>query len=200
MRGASEYSDAERPRVTGFVLAGGQSTRMGRDKALLEIDGQPLVARIALVVEEAAGSAVIIGDPGRYGSLGFRVIPDRIGGLGPLGGLLTALENTRAAWNLVAACDMPGLTVSVVLRLVLAIPTAGQAQCIVPVSEQGIEPLCALYHRDCLAAVRRAITGKHLKMKDLAAALTPLQIAGFEASVFDNVNRPAEWSTYKGST
>jgi molybdopterin-guanine dinucleotide biosynthesis protein A len=200
MREAPEYSDAVPPRVAGFVLAGGQSTRMGRDKALLEIDGQPLVARIALLVEEAAGSAVIIGDPRRYGSLGFRAIPDRIAGLGPLGGLLTALENTTAAWNLVVACDMPGLTVAVMRRLVLAIPTAGQAQCIVPVSEQGIEPLCALYHRDCLVDVRQAITRKRLKMKDLAAELTPLQIAGFTSGVFDNVNRPAEWSTYKGST
>ena len=200
MRGAPEYSDAERPRVAGFVLAGGQSTRMGRDKAFLEIDGQPLVARLAMVVEEAAGSATIVGDPQRYGALGFHVIPDGIAGLGPLGGLLTALENTKTAWNLVVACDMPGLTVSVMLRLVLAIPTAGQAQCIVPVSEQGMEPLCALYHRDCLDAVRRAITSKRLKMRDLAAELAPLQIAGFTSGVFDNVNRPAEWSTYKGST
>ena len=188
------------PRLAGFVLAGGESRRMGRDKALLEIDGRPLVAQIGSLVKEAAGSAAIVGDPRRYGGLGFPVIPDRIAGLGPLGGLLTALEERRADWNLIVACDMPGLKANTLAHLVRKIEDSGAARAIVPVSVRGEEPLCALYHRECLAQVSRAIADKSLRMKDLTAKLDAVWVSGFDAGVFDNVNRPADWSAYIASS
>ena len=206
MAGASANSGNHRryvpgpPQLAGFVLAGGESRRMGRDKALLEIDGQPLVERIALRVKEAAGSVVIVGDPEKYASLGFPVVPDRIAGLGPLGGLLTALEESQAEWNLMVACDMPAIKANTLVRLVHAIGNSGYARAIVPVSERGDEPLCALYHRECLPEVRRAIASNSLKMNDLTAELKAVRVTGFDAGVFSNVNRPAEWSAYKASS
>src|SRR5579871_469780 len=94
----------------GFVLAGGRSSRMGRDKALLSFQGVPLVARVAEMVAQAAGSAVVIGDPGKYGGLGYAVVPDRRQGLGPLAGIEAALDFSTADWNLVLACDMPDVS------------------------------------------------------------------------------------------
>ena len=84
---------------------------MGRDKALLPYRGGVLVQSIAQAVTLAAGSAVLVGDPGIYGGFGHPAIPDILPGEGPLAGILTAIENTTAEWNLVVACDMPSLSV-----------------------------------------------------------------------------------------
>ena len=183
--------------VAGFVLAGGRSSRMGRDKALLDIGGEPLLVRIGRQVSEAAGSAVVIGDPERYGRLGFTVIPDCIAGLGPLGGLLTVLENTTARWNLVVACDMPSLTACILKELIMLTETAAHARCIVPVSGGAPEPLCAVYHRGCLPVVRRAADAGHLRMRDLVPELNSMAVPFKDAQVFENINNPAHWSAYR---
>jgi len=96
--------------AAGFVLTGGSSLRMGRDKALLPIGGSALVERTAERVRAAAGSVTLIGAPSRYAHLGLAVAPDLIADCGPIGGLYTALKMTSADWNLVVACDMPGVT------------------------------------------------------------------------------------------
>src|ERR1700678_91181 len=93
----------------GYVLVGGRSSRMGRDKAPLPFRGGALAQSVAQAVSEAAGSAILVGDPVRYAGLGYAAIADLYPGEGPLGGILTALLNTSADWNLITACDMPQL-------------------------------------------------------------------------------------------
>ena len=97
------------PRA-GFVLVGGNSSRMGRDKAGLPLLGRTLVEHVAAAVAEAAGSVTLIGPPGRYSSLDFPIIADWRPGLGPLGGIHTALTHSPAVWNLIAACDLPQIS------------------------------------------------------------------------------------------
>src|SRR5712691_8368629 len=97
------------PRA-GFVLVGGKSSRMGRDKANLPFEGRTLVERVAAAVADAAGSVTLVGPPGRYESLGLPVIADLEPDLGPLGGIHAALSATSAAWNLIAACDLPAVS------------------------------------------------------------------------------------------
>src|SRR5580693_7502601 len=88
---------------------------MGRDKALLPFREGALAQSVARVVGEAADSATLIGKRGRYGALGYAVIPDLHPGEGPLGGILTALSHSAeghlAAWNLIIARDLPKLEV-----------------------------------------------------------------------------------------
>src|SRR5882672_6033560 len=100
--------------TAGFVLTGGRSSRMGRDKALLPVAGSgpagglSLVERTAELVRGAAGSVILIGMPERYAHLGLPVVADIVEDCGPMGGLLTALHVTHADSNLIVACDMPG--------------------------------------------------------------------------------------------
>ena len=119
--------------ATGFVLAGGGSTRMGRDKAFLAVPWNHAGEVRGTVVEQAAGAVVLIGDPVRYAAIGYPVYPDKIPRCGPMGGIYTALSVTATDWNLVVACDMPQLSTPVLRRLLEA-RSAASADCIAATS------------------------------------------------------------------
>ena len=180
----------------GFVLAGGRSSRMGRDKALIEIDGIRLVNRAAQVVNEAAGSATLIGDPEKYGGLGHPVHQDIFTGCGPLAGIHAALSVSRADWNLVLACDMPEVGPAFLIQM-LERAEQGRQDCLLPAGESGRpEPLCAVYHRRVLPAIERALNDGVRKVLD---GLAGLRVEVFPVSgpgPFRNINTPAEWSEY----
>ena len=99
-----------RDNIAAFVLAGGASRRMGRDKALLELDDVPMVLRMAQLAEPHVASVTVVGPPERYASFGLCVVADRGAGIGPLGGITTALSASSADWNLILGCHMPYLT------------------------------------------------------------------------------------------
>lgn len=180
----------------GFVLAGGQSTRMGRDKGLLPLAGKSLVEHVAAVAQQAAGSATIVGDPEKYGFTGFPVVRDLRPGCGPLSGIHTALTVSRAGWNLILACDMPQVSPAFLLSLVNR-ASAGSSDCVVPAGPPGRpQPLCAAYHRRSLPAISRALDSKVYKVMD---ALKELRLDIWqipEPSCFQNVNTPRDWACY----
>jgi molybdenum cofactor guanylyltransferase len=182
------------PHTAGFVLTGGHSTRMGRDKALLQFDGTTLLERTARVVQEAAGGVTVIGAPERYAHLGFPCISDVVPDCGPLGGLYTALATTHTEWNLLTACDMPALTAAFLSELLTA-ARARNPTCLVPATSDGLHPLCAVYHRRALAAVKDAIESKCFKMHDLLKVLNAEPWPVADASLLENVNTPVEWSS-----
>jgi molybdopterin-guanine dinucleotide biosynthesis protein A len=169
---------------------------MGRDKALLPFRGGALGASVARAVASAAGSAVLVGSPLIYQGLGYPAIPDLYPGEGPLGGVLTALGHSTAEWNLVAACDMPGLTAGFLCALLGAAERAG-ADALLPAGPLGrLEPLCAVYHRRALwsleAGFARGVRKMAEALEDLRAARFPIA----EVSIFQNVNTPQDWMRY----
>ena len=169
---------------------------MGRDKALLPYRGATLVEHMANAVHATAGSVALIGDPVRYSSLGHPVYPDKFAGCGPLGGIYTALSVSRSDWNLIVACDMPGVTAEV-LRVLLASAEKSTGSSVVATGPTGeAEPLCAVYHRRCLPALARAIEQKRFKMKELVKELDPHMVP-MHASALANVNTPTEWADFK---
>jgi molybdopterin-guanine dinucleotide biosynthesis protein A len=181
--------------TAGFILTGGRSSRMGRDKALLPIEGSLLVERTAEVVRAAAGSVTLIGAPGRYAHLGLPVLPDLAPegeSCGPICGLHTALKTTRAEWNLVVACDMPGLTATFLSDLIAAAKQLG-CTCLAPQTDSGLHPLCAVYHHRAANAVEFAIQHKLFKMHNLLKSLGAVSWPIADASLLENVNTPLEW-------
>jgi molybdopterin-guanine dinucleotide biosynthesis protein A len=169
---------------------------MGRDKALLPFRGTVLAAHVAGLVAGAAGSATLIGDPGKYNSLGFPVVADLRPGEGPLAGIESALASSWSEWNLVVACDMPGLTPELLAEAMKRAEDS-LGECVVPRSESGrLEYLCAVWRRSCLPAVRRALNLQRRAVKDLLPRLS-LEVwepAGHEWS--RNINTPEEWARH----
>jgi molybdopterin-guanine dinucleotide biosynthesis protein A len=187
--------EAGRGPAGGFILAGGGSTRMGRDKALLEYDGKTLLEFVAAAVRSATGNVIIVADPARYRTFGFPVVPDERPGCGPLGGIVTALSVSDYDWNLIAACDMPGIDspfLEMLIREARGAPPG--TRCVVPVGPGGPEPLCALYHREALPTMRQALGRNILKMRRVLAELESLPVTVADAARFRNINTPEDWT------
>jgi molybdopterin-guanine dinucleotide biosynthesis protein A len=183
-------------QASGFVLAGGGSKRMGRDKALLPYGGTTLVEHVATTVRQAAGSVALIGDPDKLGSLGLAVFPDELPSFGPASGIYTALRRTETDWNLVIACDMPAVTADFLGELLRRAETA-ERNCVAATGPYGQpEPLCAAYHRRCLPALTRAIRDKRLRMRDFVKEIGAVWVP-VDISTLANVNTPAEWAEFE---
>ncbi|MGH9758883.1 MAG: molybdenum cofactor guanylyltransferase, partial [Candidatus Acidiferrales bacterium] len=142
--------------VAGFILAGGDSSRMGRPKALLEIAGEPIMLRLARLIRNATGrDAEIIGTAAPAAN-GLLILPDDWPGAGPLGGIATALWNSECDWNLILACDLPYLTQDWLAHLIER-GRASAADAVIPMNDRGAEPLCAMYHRRGVGPIRAAL-------------------------------------------
>lgn len=166
---------------------------MGRDKALLPLGRGTLAQSVAEAVRQAAGSVSLVGGPSAC--LGYRILPDLYPGAGPLGGILTALQDSTADWNLVVACDMPAITADFLTALLRAACDCG-ADALVPTGDGRLEPLCAVYHRRCHGPLSVAFTGGVRKvataLEQVRAVLWPVS----EVSYFQNVNTPEDWAAH----
>jgi molybdenum cofactor guanylyltransferase len=148
------------PKFGGYVLAGGASTRFGRDKALAEVDGIPMLERMIDLLLTVTTEAIVIGPREKYENLGVEIVRDRWAGEGPLGGIITALEVTakspaKCTWNLIISCDMPFLTAEW-LTFLCERANASKAQVVVPHSAHGPEPLSACWRTDAAETLRAA--------------------------------------------
>ncbi len=171
---------------------------MGRDKALLPLGPVPLVVHVARVVCEATGSATLVGPRDRYGSLGWPLIEDQMPGEGPLGGIIAALqtsdsEHSRAEHSLIVACDMPWLTVNA-LRELLAERGKVEADVILARSENGIEPLCAIYHRRCLPVLEAALREGQRAVRRVIAQLNVHEWPVPDPRLVTNANTAHDWA------
>jgi len=172
------------PRTIGVVLAGGASTRMGRDKALLEIGGETLVASAARRLGEVCGE-VLIADAGRGLLPGS--IPDGAG-QGPAAGILGAARARPGERLLVLAVDLPRVPVALLEELARA-----DADLAIPRWEAGLEPLCALYGPAAIEALAERVGRGQLDLRTLPE--TPgLRVVYLERAgeVFLNLNRPED--------
>lgn len=184
--------------VAGFILTGGASRRMGRDKALLPAGTSTLVERLAGELSQVAESVTLVGRPAAFAHLPLKTRGERFGGCGPLSGIHSALEARLAEWNLIVACDLPNLRAAWLRRL------AAQARpdLDVVVSQQNdgrIEPLCALYHARCLPPVEKALVEGRFKLLDLILELKLDAVRLDDPTLLFNVNTPEEWSAVSGA-
>jgi molybdopterin-guanine dinucleotide biosynthesis protein A len=140
------------------IQAGGESSRMGRDKALLPFMGKPLIERVINRVASLGDELIITTNrPGDYMKFGFPLYRDILPGYGALGGLYTALSVSRFPVVIVVACDMPFVNAEI-LTMSIEMLLGSNADVVIPRTENGYEPFHAVYRREtCLPAIKSAI-------------------------------------------
>ena len=184
--------------VTGVIQAGGRSTRMGGDpKALMELEGRPIVARVLDVVRQVTERVLLVTNtPDLYAFLGLPMVPDVFPEGGSLGGIYSGLRAAPGDVAFTVACDMPFLSAPVA-RLVVA--RAGEADVVAPRIGAQWETLHACYGKACLGPMERRlregqlrITGFFDEVRVLAITEAEVVAVGDPARVFMNVNTPDE--------
>jgi molybdopterin-guanine dinucleotide biosynthesis protein A/rhodanese-related sulfurtransferase len=181
--------------LTGAVLTGGASRRMGTDKALVAVDGTPMVHRVAGALAAAGVSSVVCigGDAGGLGSLGLVVVPDRWPGDGPLGGLATALASAPAGWVLVAGCDQPWLDPVILRRLIDAADASPDAAAVVFRTGGHRQPLPGLYSTTLAAAVVDRVDAGARRLGDVLDLDPHLVVVDLDdGSSLRDVDRPRD--------
>lgn len=188
--------------VAAVLLAGGRSDRMGRDKALLALQGVPVVRLLADRLREITDEVMIsANDPSAFSFLGLPAVADRYEGRGPLAGIHAAMHRTSRPWVLALACDLPGVSTPFLRNLIAASPGF---DAVIPVtSDGGFHPACALYHRRCLPAMDRNLAAGANKLM-LLIEEPGLRISRFtletrqfpDAELFD-VNTPRDFAKFQ---
>lgn len=185
------------PDVTGFVLAGGKSTRMGTDKAALSLEGQTLLERALATLRTITDDVRILGSERRYGLYG-PVVEDIYPDCGPLGGIHAALSSTRTRLNLITAVDTPFLS-SDFLRFMVSRADESGAVVTTPEIAGYTQPLCSVYSIDFRAIAEQALKTGAYKIVPLfppgrtcVIAESEMAKFAFTPEMFDNLNTPED--------
>jgi molybdopterin-guanine dinucleotide biosynthesis protein A len=185
--------------VTGAILAGGRARRLhGRNTATLRICGARIVDRqLAALRTVTAEQMIIAHDAVGFGDLDVAVVPDRIQGAGPLGGVFTALVAARCSRVVVLACDLPFVDAPFLRYLVECAP---DADVVVPRTAEGLHPLCAVYSKRLAGVIGERLAAKRLAVHEIfpdvnAHFVDPSVVRGFdpEGWLLTNVNTQAEY-------
>lgn len=190
-----------RKTVTFAVLAGGQSRRMGQDKALLFIEGEPVIARILDQGRKLTDRILVISNrPEDYQFLRVPIARDIVQIKGPLVGLYTALCISQSDYLILAGCDMPWINPDLLAHQ-LSVLDQGVWDIVIPKHEDGFEPLHAVYRRSkCLIAVEaaleagdRSLIGWHNQVR--VKAISDDEVKRFcpDLRCFLNINTPGEF-------
>lgn len=183
---------------TGALLCGGRSSRMGRDKALLEVGGQPLWRLQLTKLESVCDEVFLCGSQSQalcFACKDVHFAADTTAGLGPLSGIARALETARSAHVLVLAVDMPKMS-PLYLRGLLASVEPGSG--VVPVRAGTFEGLCAVYPVEMLAQIHQLLAGDDRSLQTLIRIglrkqlLRSRPIAAPELALFENWNTPRD--------
>jgi molybdopterin-guanine dinucleotide biosynthesis protein A len=184
--------------VAAFILAGGKSTRMGADKAFVILDGRTLLACMLELAHSITDEVRIVGDPAKYSHFA-PVIQDIYRDCGPLGGIHAAVKASQAELNLVLAVDVPFVSLAFLLYLIHRARSARQAIVTVVRTEEGWQPLCAIYRKQFAEIAEKALRDGRYKIGPLFDEAQPLvitnddlQSAGFSPWIFRNLNTPRD--------
>jgi len=187
--------------ITGAILAGGKSSRMGRDKALLKLDGRPFVEHVASTLREVFDRVILVAnDPSAYRFLGLETIGDIYQDCGPLGGIHSALVHAGSADIFVSACDTPFVTRELV-RYIVGFDLNAPAR--IPSFKQQLHPLCGIYTQGCLAPIVKRLEVRRLRVVDFVesihAEVIPISpnLAFYKEDLFANFNTSEDYSHNK---
>ena len=184
------------PAIGAIILAGGKSSRMGRDKAFIRLaNGKMIIQSIIDAILPVTPHLQIIANSPAYHQFGFTVYEDLVKEKGPMGGLLTGLQRSEHEYNLVLGCDMPFITTELLQYLVAR--TSKKDLAVVASRGGRTEPLCGIYHKKCCALLTEMLGRDQLSLQQALQRLpaTLLEISHepfYSDSLLLNVNTPEE--------
>ena len=184
--------------VTGVILAGGASSRMRSNKALLPVSGGRFIEVIHRQLRAIFTEVMVVTNtPEQYAFLGSPMVADLMPGRGPLAGIHAALSHCRTSRIMVVACDMPHLNAALIRHLA-TLPSG--ADVVIPESGSGLEPLHALYSTRCLPAIESALTAGLKRIVSFFDDVWVQQVALAEVAAIDpagkgfwNINTPEDY-------
>ena len=178
--------------ITGYLLAGGQSSRMGTNKALLSFHGELLVERALRKLRRLCSTVAIAGGVPELSPYAL-VIPDEFPGQGPLGGIVSALEHSTTERNLFLAVDMPLLPVAALEALLSA---SGDPALVTLAQSAGrVQPLCGVYSRRALPVLRAELLKGNRRVRAAVEATGAIHYwQAPDPAWFTNVNTPDEFA------
>jgi len=199
-------SDIGMVEITGIILAGGKSHRLGRNKALLELGGRSLLARAGAKVQPLCREVIVVGSPSRTDQLGgMRYVADIYPGHGALGGIHAGLRAACTEYSVVVACDMPFLNRDL-LRYMIG--EVGGYDVVIPRLNGLTEPLHALYSRNCLGPIERLLARRggriisffpQVRVRYIEEAevdrLDPQHLSIFNINTAEDWRRAQQWVT-----
>lgn len=183
-------------KITGIILAGGKSSRMGRDKGWIELNNKPLINYAIEALKPYCDQILISSNSKEYKSLGYHVYEDKIKNCGPLGGIYSSLLHSSTQRNMVLSCDMP-LVSTELIKYVLDKCIEGKLS--LPIHGANfMEPLCAVYPLEAIQHLEKFIKEGKLKLIDLVNSIPTEQIMidpsnyFYHPDLFLNINRPGD--------
>jgi molybdopterin-guanine dinucleotide biosynthesis protein A len=188
---------------SGYVIAGGKSSRMGEDKAFVNFGGQTLLQRALTAMGAVCDRVAIVGEPTKFENYALAVA-DIFAECGPLGGIHAALRHSSAELNLMLAVDMPFVS-SELLAFLLKAAEGNAATITVPRVGNGFQPLCAVYRRDFASVAEQALRAGKYKIDAAFSGVSvrvieevELAVAGFSEQSFFNLNTPQDRRAAEG--
>jgi molybdenum cofactor guanylyltransferase len=184
-------------KTTGIILAGGKNLRMGQNKAFLEVQGERIIDRTRKIFGELFAEVLLVtNSPGDYLDLNLRTVTDLYREKASLGGVFTGLFHASCPHAFVAACDMPFLNRDLISHLVSLSPGY---DIVIPRTEDGLEPLHAVYSRKCLPFMEDLLRRGNLKILDFFHRVKKREVPSGEILPLDpqlasflNLNTPED--------
>ncbi len=184
----------EHREITGIVLAGGKSRRMGVDKGLMLYQGKPMISYSISLLKHFCSRIIISTSNTKYEDFGLPIISDSFPNAGPLGGLYSVLKESTTDINICLPCDLPKMKVEVLRHMLSA---SSSTHCVVPLTPQP-EPLVAIYPSGVLPILHQLLTEGNYKMTEIynhfPVHYIPLEeFPGSDIiTCFTNLNSPAD--------
>ena len=176
--------------ITGIILSGGKSSRMGSNKAFIPYQGELLIHRAVKILKPLCSELLISSNQydERFGHL--KMIPDEIKEIGPIGGLFSCLKASRNKINLVIPCDAPNVTSDFYRQL---LKQCGGVDAVIPRLPDGkLEPLIACYHSSVIPVMETQIVKKEYKLVSMLNVLKVHYLEVQDSAIFKNLNTPSD--------
>lgn len=173
-------------KFTGIILAGGQSKRMGSDKALLPYRGKPLVMYSIELLQPYCETILISSNNPALGTFGYDTVPDIYPKIGPIGGLYSTLTVSSDTHNLVCPCDMPKIKPAVIEKIISTL--SGQSAVVVREAAGKTNPLLGYYNRSCLKGLKEQIDKGEYMMQEAVIALNAEKVTIDDHQSLVNMN------------